>query len=197
MTSDVTRILSAIEGGDPKDADELLPLVYEESGNLAGRQISQERPGQTLQATALVHEAYVRLVEARDQNWNNRGHFFRAAAAAIRRIVVENAPRKKSVKGGGRYQRVDIDVDRANLPALTLPDESASEDILALNEALDRLRRKDPRSAELVKLRYFTGLSLNQAAEIEGISRRTATGWWKYARAWLYRELTGEYDSGL
>jgi len=191
--TDVTRILNAIEKGDLRATDELLPLVYEELRLLAAQKLSQETPGQTLQATALVHEAYLRLVEAKDQNWNSRGHFFKAAAEAMRRILVDNARRKKSLRAGGERQRIDI--EESALWALTLSDESSSEDLLALDEALEKLSKTDPRNAELVKLRYFTGLSLDQVAKIEGVSRRTATRWWTYARAWLHREIRGGGDS--
>lgn len=191
--ADVTRILNAIEQGDPRATEELLPLVYEELRLLAAQKMSQEPPGQTLQATALVHEAYLRLVEAKDQSWNSRGHFFKAAAEAMRRILVDNARRKKSLRAGGEHQQIDI--DQAGLWALTLSDESSSEDLLALDEALERLSEMDPRNAELVKLRYFAGLSLDQVAKIEGVSRRTATRWWTYARAWLHREINGGIDS--
>ncbi len=191
--TDVTRILNAIEQGDTGATEELLPLVYEELRLLAAHKMSQESPGQTLQATALVHEAYLRLVEAKDQSWNNRGHFFKAAAEAMRRILVENARRKKSLRAGGEHQR--INPNEADLWALTLSEKSSSEDLLALDEALERLSKTDPRNAELVKLRYFAGLSLDQVAKIEGISRRTATRWWAYARAWLHREISGERDS--
>jgi RNA polymerase sigma factor (TIGR02999 family) len=193
--TDVTRILNAIEQGDTRAADELLPLVYEELRLLAAQKMSQEKPGQTLQATALVHEAYIRLVEGEDQSWNSRGHFFKAAAEAMRRILVDNARRKKSLRAGGERQRIDI--DEAGLWALTTPDEYLSEDLLALDEALEKLSKIDPRNAELVKLRYFAGLSLDQVAKIEGVSRRTATRWWTYARAWLHREITDWGDSGL
>ncbi len=191
--TDVTRILNAIEKGDLRATDELLPLVYEELRLLAAQKLSQETPGQTLQATALVHEAYLRLVEAKDQNWNSRGHFFKAAAEAMRRILVDNARRKKSLRAGGERQRIDI--EESALWALTLSDESSSEDLLALDEALEKLSKTDPRNAELVKLRYFTGLSLDQVAKIEGVSRRTATRWWTYARAWLHREIRDGGDS--
>ena len=190
--TDVTRILNAIEQGDGKAADELLPLVYEELRILAAQKLSQEKPGQTLQATALVHEAYLRLVEAKDQSWNSRGHFFKAAAEAMRRILVDNARRKKSLRAGGEHQKVDI--DQAGLRVLASPDERSSEDLLALDEALEKLGKTDPRNAELVKLRYFAGLSLDQVAKIEGVSRRTATRWWTYARAWLHREISGGMD---
>ena len=192
---DVTRILNAIGQGDAKAADELLPLVYEELRLLAAQKMSQEPPGQTLQATALVHEAYIRLVEAKDQNWNSKGHFFKAAAEAMRRILVDNARRKKSLRAGGGRQQINI--DEAGLWALTLSDESTSEDLLALDEALEKFSKTDPRNAELVKLRYFAGHSLDQVAKIEGVSRRTATRWWTYARAWLNREITGGEESGL
>ena len=190
--TDVTRILSAIEQGDAKAADELLPLVYEELRRLAAHKMSHELPGQTLQATALVHEAYLRLVEAKDQNWNSRGHFFKAAAEAMRRILVDNARRKKSLRAGGEHRQIDI--DQAGLSALRLSDERSSDDLLAIDEALEKLSKTDPRNAELVKLRYFAGLSLGQVAKIEGVSRRTATRWWTYARAWLHREISGGRD---
>ena len=189
--TDVTRILNAIEQGDAGATEELLPLVYEELRILAAQTMSQEPPGQTLQATALVHEAYLRLVEAKDQNWNSRGHFFKAAAEAMRRILVDNARQKKSLRAGGEHQKIDID---QALLALNLPDERSSDDLLALDEALDKLSKTDPRNAELVKLRYFAGLSLDQVAKIEGVSRRTASRWWTYARAWLHREISGGRD---
>lgn len=189
--ADVTRILNAIEQGDSRATEELLPLIYEELRLLAAQKMAQEPPGQTLQATALVHEAYLRLVEAKDQNWNSRGHFFKAAAEAMRRILVDNARHKKSLRAGGEHQQVDI--DQAGPWALTL-DERSSEDLLALDEALEKLSKTDPRNAELVKLHYFAGLSLDQVAKIEGVSRRTATRWWTYARAWLHREISGGRD---
>jgi len=191
--SDVTRILNAIEGGDPKAADELLPLVYGELRALAAQKMAHEKPGQTLQATALVHEAYLRLVEGESRSWNSRGHFFRAAAEAMRRILIDNARRKKSLRAGGERRRIDN--RQADLWVLAPSDESSAEDLLALNEALEKLGKTDPRNAELVKLRYFAGLSLEQAAEILSVSRRTATRWWTYARAWLNREICGEGDS--
>ena len=190
--ADVTRILNALEKGDPQATEKLLPLVYQELRLLAAQKMSQESPGQTLQATALVHEAYIRLIEAKDQSWNSRGHFFKAAAEAMRRILIDNARRKKSLREGGDHQQIDI--DQANLKALVPSNENSSEDILALDEALEKLNKIDPRNAEFVKLRYFAGLSLNQVAEIEGISRRTATRWWNYARAWLHREISGNRD---
>ncbi|MHC4558938.1 MAG: ECF-type sigma factor [Planctomycetota bacterium] len=181
--SDVTRILNAIEQGDARATEKLLPLVYEELRRLASQKMSQEPPGQTLQATALVHEAYIRLVEAKDQSWNSRGHFFKAAAEAMRRILVENARRKKSLKHGGRFQRVDLDDVK-----VTVEDPSTS--LIVLDEALAKLAQKDRGLAELVKLRYFAGLTLEQVAKIQGISSRTARSYWAFARAWLHREIT-------
>ncbi len=181
--SDVTRILNAIEQGDARATEKLLPLVYEELRLLAAQKMSQELPGQTLQATALVHEAYIRLVEAKDQNWNSRGHFFRAAAEAMRRILVENARRKKSLKYGGDRQRIGL-----GEPNLAV--EGPSDDLLALDEALNRLSSAEPCVADLVKLRYFAGLTIDQVAEIQGISRRAAIDHWAYARSWLTREIT-------
>lgn len=186
--SDVTRILNAIEGGDTQAADKLLPLVYEELRLLAAQKMAQEKPGQTLQPTALVHEAYIRLVEAKDQGWNSRGHFFAAAAEAMRRILIENARRKKSLKYGGDRQRVDLDEAVMSI-------EVPSDDLLALNEALDKLAQKDEMKADLVKLRYSAGLTCEQASRILGISHSTADEHWAYARAWLKVELTARDDS--
>jgi RNA polymerase sigma factor (TIGR02999 family) len=185
--TDVTRILNAIERGDAKAADELLPLVYEELRLLAAQKLSHEKPGQTLQTTALVHEAYIRLVEGENQSWNSRGHFFMAAAEAMRRILIENARRKKSVKGGGDLHKIEL--SEANLTI-----ESPSDDLLALDEALNILSAEEPSIADLVKLRYFGGLTIDQVAEIQGISRRTAVDHWTYARSWLARQVkrTGE-----
>jgi RNA polymerase sigma factor (TIGR02999 family) len=180
--SDVTRILNAIERGDAGATDELLPLVYEELRVLAAQKLSHERPGQTLQATALVHEAYLRLVGDESQDWENRGHFFAAAAEAMRRILVEHARRKASAKHGGDRQRTELD-DLAR--SIVGP----SDDILALSEALDKLSAKDRVAAEIVKLHYFGGLTLEQVAAVQGISRRTAVTCLSYARAWLHREL--------
>jgi RNA polymerase sigma factor (TIGR02999 family) len=180
--SDVTRILDAIERGDARATDELLPLVYEELRLLAAQKLSQERPGQTLQATALVHEAYIRLVEGTEQNWSSKGHFFKAAAEAMRRILVENARRKKSRKRGGDGHRVE-------LSEVNLAVEGSSDDLLALDEALERLSTTEPSVADLVKLRYFAGLTIDQVAEIQGISRRSAVDHWAYARSWLAREI--------
>jgi RNA polymerase sigma factor (TIGR02999 family) len=181
--SDVTRILFAIEQGDARAVDKLLPVVYDELRLLAAQKLSQERPGQTLQATALVHEAYIRLVGAEDQNWNSRGHFFAAAAEAMRRILIENARRKQRCKHGGDRQRVGL--DDADIAI-----EEPSTNLIALDEALDKLAEEDRVVADLVKMRYFAGLTLGQAAEILGISRRTADRYWAYARAWLYQEIT-------
>jgi RNA polymerase sigma factor (TIGR02999 family) len=183
--TDVTRILNAIEQGDAKAVDELLPLVYEELRRLAAYKMSKESPGHTLQATALVHEAYIRLVEAKDQNWNSQGHFFRAAAEAMRRILVENARKKKSLKHGGNRQRIELSDS-----ILLSTQEICLDDFLTLNEALDKLSRQDPEAGDLVRLHYFAGLTLEQIATIQGISRRTAVKHLVYARSWLYRETT-------
>ena len=181
--SDVTRILSAIEQGDPHAAEQLLPLVYDELRKLATQKMVQENPGQTLQATALVHEAYVRLVDVdKAQKWNSRAHFFGAAAEAMRRILVENARRKGRQKRGGDWQRHDVQLKE---PILDDPDS----DILAIDEALTQLNQDHPENAELVRLRYFAGLTLDQAAVALGISSATADRRWKYARAWLARRL--------
>ena len=180
--TDVTRILNAIEQGTVTAAEELLPLVYEELRNLASRQMSRESPGQTLQATALVHEAYIRLVGAEAQNWKGRTHFFIAAAEAMRRILIENARRKQRLKRGGGQKKVDLEDAE---PAVAEP----AEDIVALNEALEKLALEDPTKANLVKLRYFAGLTVKQAAEILGISQATAERYWSYARVWLFYEI--------
>jgi len=180
--TDVTRILDAIEQGDAKATDELLPLVYEELRRLAGLKMSQEPPGQTLQATALVHEAYIRLVGAENQNWSSRGHFFAAAAEAMRRILIDNARRKQRRKRGGGRQRVELDDAEVAI-------EGSSTDIIALDEALAKLAEEDAIKADLVKLRYFAGLTIEQAAKILGISRATAERYWSYACAWLFHEI--------
>src|SRR5262245_58965786 len=182
--TEVTRILSTIEQGDPQAADRLLPLVYHELRQLAAEKLAQERPGQTLQATAVVHEAYLRLVDV-DQapHWDSRGHFFAAAAEAMRRILIDNARRKRRRKHGGDRQRVDLE------EACSLADDRAN-DLLALDEALAKLALEDPAKAELVKLRYFAGFSLDEAADLLGVSRATAKRHWAYARAWLYAALT-------
>jgi RNA polymerase sigma factor (TIGR02999 family) len=181
--SEVTRILSAIQEGDPDAAEQLLPLVYQELRRLAAQKLAQERPGQTLQATALVHEAYLRLVDAgKEQHWDGRRHFLAAAAEAMRRILVENARRKKRVRHGGGRHKVDLD-DRH------LAIEAPVDDLLALNEALDELAAANTQAAELVKLRYFAGMSTEQAGQVLGLSDRTAYRTWSFARAWLYRRL--------
>jgi len=182
--TDVTRILNAIEGGDTKAADELLPLVYEELRLLAARKMAQENPGQTLQATALVHEAYIRLVGEETQAWKSRRHFFRAAAEAMRRILIDNARRKKRLKRGGNRPKDELDeVD------LGRGSEPSTDDLIALDEALTKLSEEDEVKAELIKLRYFAGLSIAQTADILGISQRTVKRHWAYARAWLLSEI--------
>ena len=182
--TDVTRILTAIEQGDERATDELLPLVYEELRVLAAQKLSHERPGQTLQATALVHEAYLRLVGVADQNWQNQSHFFAAAAEAMRRILVDRARHKQSLKGGAGQKRVDLDC----APPLSDQDIYA-DDLLALDEALNRFAQKEKTKAELVRLRYFAGLTIEQAAGMLNISVATAKRYWIYARAWLNREI--------
>ncbi len=180
--SNVTRILIAIEQGDAKAADKLLPLVYEELRRLAAQKMSQEPPGQTLQATALVHEAYIRLVGDERPNWSGRTHFFAAAAEAMRRILIENARRKRRQRHGGGQRRVGID-------DACLAIEGPSTDLIALDEALVKLALEDPVKADLVKLRYFAGLTIEQAAKILQISRATADRYWSYARAFLFHEI--------
>jgi RNA polymerase sigma factor (TIGR02999 family) len=181
--SEFTEILHALEGGDPLAADRLLPIVYEELRKLAAAQLAQEQPGQTLQATALVHEAYLRLTAGSSpERWNSRGHFFAAAAVAIRRILIDNARRKRSEKHGG-------DLVRRQLPEDSLSIPEPREDLLALDEALTKFAAVHPQAAELVQLRYFGGLTLPEAAEALHISPRTAGRLWTYARAWLRREI--------
>jgi RNA polymerase sigma factor (TIGR02999 family) len=181
--SDVTSILGAIEGGDAHAAERLLPLVYDELRRLAAQRLAQERPGQTLEATALVHEAYLRLVGAEQaQQWNSRGHFFAAAAEAMRRILVDQARRKQADKHGGGRQRVEMPDD------LVAPD-SGLDDLVALDEALGKLEEHDPDAARLVKLRYFAGLGHQEAADVLGISRGAADRLWALARAWLFRRI--------
>jgi RNA polymerase sigma factor (TIGR02999 family) len=186
--NDVTRILSAIEQGDPRASEELLPLVYDELRRLAAQKLAREKPGQTLQATALVHDAYLRLVEGQGPgHWEGRGHFFAAAAEAMRRILVDAARRKRRPKHGGDRRRVDADeAGEAIAPPV--------EDLLALDDALSKLAVEDKVSADLVKLRYFAGLSLAEAAEALGLPTRTAGRRWAYARAWLGEELLGGSD---
>jgi RNA polymerase sigma factor (TIGR02999 family) len=183
---EITRVLNAIEQGEPDSAAQLLPLVYNELRKLAVQRMAQEKPGQTLQATALVHEAYLRLVDVEQaQRWNSRGHFFAAAAEAMRRILVENARRKDRWKHGGGRQRVDLD-------GLELAVELPVDDLPALDEALTRLAARDAQAARLVNLHCFAGLSIEQAAELLGLSARTAYRDWAFARAWLYRDIRGE-----
>jgi RNA polymerase sigma factor (TIGR02999 family) len=183
--SEVTRILDAIGRGEPHSAEQLLPLVYDELRKLAAEKLTHERPGQTLQATALVHEAYLRLVDvAAAQHWNSRGHFFAAAAEAMRRILVEDARRKRSLKRGGACQRVNLD------EAASYAQEPA-DDLLSLDDALNQLAGEVPKKADLVKLRYFGGLSVQEAADVLGISRATADRYWAYAKVWLYCALSG------
>jgi RNA polymerase sigma factor (TIGR02999 family) len=187
--SAVTQLLEAAAAGDPKAAADLLPLVYDELRRLAAQKMAQEAPGQTLQATALVHEAYLRLVDAdAAKHWDSRGHFFGAAAEAMRRILVEGARRRSSGKHGGQLRRLDFDeaLGQAVLPA---------DDLLALNDALDLLSREDPVKSELVKLRCFAGLSHQEAADVLGVSRATADRYWAYAKSWLYCTLY-EGDAG-
>ena len=179
----VTQILSRIEAGDPSAAEQLLPLLYDELRKLAADRLAQEKPGQTLQPTALVHEAYVRLVDGEpSQHWNSRGHFFGAAAEAMRRILVENARSRASLKRGGDYQRIDYP---------DLPDDSnnGQVDLEALDEALRKLELEHPEKAKVVKLRFFAGCTLEETAQILGISRATAQRHWVYARAWLYGKM--------
>ncbi len=180
--SDVTRILNAIERGDAKATDELLPLVYEELRILAAQKLSHESPGQTLQATALVHEAYLRLVGSEPQTWENHGHFFAAAAEAMRRILVENARRKGRQKRGGEHKRIE-------LHEVCLASDASPDGLIALDEALSRLAAKDPEGARLIELMSFGGLTLEQSAEVLGVSSRMAYRHWAFARAWLYATL--------
>ena len=188
--TDVTRALSAIEHGDPRAAEQLLPLVYDELRRLAARTLAREKPGQTLQATALVHEAYVRLVgggeaaAGRGPRWDGRGHFFAAAAEAMRRILIDRAREKRSRKRGGGRKKLDLD-------ALDLAARAAPDQLLALDEALARLAGEDPAAARLVELRYFAGLTVEEAGKALGVSTATAYRHWKYARAWLHSRLLG------
>jgi len=181
--SDVTRILTAIEQGDPNAVDQLLPLVYEELRSLAARKMSAELPGQTLQATALVHEAYIRLVDVeKAQHWDSRGHFFAAAAEAMRRILINRARDKNRLKHGGHLRRLDLD-------KIEIAADTADDELLAVDEALGRLAEENKTCAELVKMRFFSGLSLEDAAGALGISASTADRYWAYARAWLFEAL--------
>jgi len=188
VMSELTQILSAIEQGDQHAAEQLLPVVYDELRKLAAQKLAQEKPGQTLQATALVHEAYLRLVDTeQDQHWNSRGHFFAAAAEAMRRILVEQVRHKRSAKGGGQLQRVEL-----NDAQLAVP--SRDVDLIALDEALNKLAGQDRRKAELVKLRFFAGLTICQAADALGIAESTADADWAYAKSWLRVELADGSD---
>ena len=194
--SDVTQVLNTIEQGDPHAAQQLLPLVYDELRRLAAQRLAHEQPGQTLEATALVHEAYLRLVASGDPHapdaephWNSRGHFFAAAAQAMRRILLDNARRKQADKRGGARQRVSF--ERAERVASAPP-----EDLLALDDALERLRHHDPVAGQLVALRYFAGLSVEEAARALGLSRANAYRHWTFARAWLRCQLTGDDPAG-
>jgi RNA polymerase sigma factor (TIGR02999 family) len=180
--SELTRIPGGIKHGDPNAAEQLLPLVYDELRKLAAARLHALPPGQTLQPTALVHEAWLRLADGRASEWDNRGHFFAAAAESMRRILVDHARAKAAQKRGGSFQRVDLD-------QVTVATESDPEMVLALNEALDRYSRKDPMGAELIKLRFFAGLPHHEAAAALGISERTAKRTWAFARAWLYKEI--------
>jgi RNA polymerase sigma factor (TIGR02999 family) len=183
--TDVTRVLSSMERGDPAAAEQLLPLVYDELRKLAARNLGKEKPGQTLQATALVHEAYLRLVDgAPSAHWNSRGHFFAAAAEAMRRILVESARRKNRDKHGAGRERIDLD-------ELELPVALPHDDLVALDEALALLAQRDPQTAQLVKLHCFAGLTIEQSAECLNLSPRTAYRDWAYARTWLFRALQG------
>ena len=187
--SEVTRILSAIEQGDPSAAEQLLPLVYNELRQLAAQKLAHEKPGQTLQATALVHEAYLRLVDVDQvQQWNSRGHFFAAAAEAMRRILVDRAREKGRVKRGGKHKKLNID-------ALDLATTATPDQLLAVDEALAKLARDDAAAARLVELRYFAGLTVDEAGHALGISTATAYRHWNYARAWLHNELRDTSDS--
>ena len=182
--TDVTKILSQIESGDPIAAEQLLPLVYEELRKLAAANLIREKPGQTLQATALVHEAYLRLVDGNDaQHWNSRGHFFGAAAEAMRRILVDQARHKRSKRHGGDFQRIELTAVEPAAPANQV-------DLLALDEALDKLAARDPRAAELVKLRFFAGLTVPEAAKTLAVSVATAENDWAYAKSWLKLQLS-------
>lgn len=183
--SDVTQLLSRIESGDPTAADQLLPLVYEELRRLARARLAREKPGHTLLATELVHEAYLRLVDVRTlQHWDSRAHFFGAAAEAMRRILVEHARKKQSAKHGGGLERVELDTACAM-------EQRPGDDILALDEALTRFAAMDPKKAELVKLRFFAGMTIPEAADILQISHATAERYWTFARVWLFHELGG------
>lgn len=187
---DVTRILSQIENGDPTAADELLPLVYDELRMLAAAKLAREKPGQTLQATALVHDAYLRLVDVKQtQHWDSRGHFFAAAAVAMRRLLVERARRKRQLKRGGNLARIPLD-------QVELACEFADDELLALNDALSELERESPDKARVVALRFFVGMTHEEIAQALGVSTVTARRHWRYARAWLRREMQIDLPDG-
>jgi RNA polymerase sigma factor (TIGR02999 family) len=188
FVSDVTRVIEAIQHGDPKAAGELLPLVYEELRRLAAHKMANEAPGQTLQATALVHEAWLRLAGAQNVEWNGRAHFFAAAAEAMRRILIDNARRKQALRHGGQMARADV-------AAVELPSPMPDDELLALDEALGRLTAFDPRAADVVKLCFFVGMTQEEAAQELGISLRTAARLWSFARAFLYDQMKGEIGS--
>lgn len=179
---EITKFFRAVRKGEPRSTEDLIPLVYDELRRLAAYRLAQERPGQTLQATALVHETYLRLSSTEGDGWENQRHFFGAAGEAMRRILVENARKKARIKRGGNLERVDVD-------EASLAIEGPKEDVLALSEALQELAENDAQAAEVVKLRYFAGLTLEQTAEVLGVCRRTVDNIWAFARAWLYRAL--------
>ena len=185
MTADITHILNAIDAGDPRGAAELLPLVYQELRRLAANKMANESPGQTLQPTALVHEAWLKLVGNEQQTWQNRAHFFGAAAEAMRRILIDSARRKKALRHGGGQQRLDIH-------ELEIAAATADDQLLAVNEALDKLAAQDKEAADLVKLRYFVGMTIEEAAQALGIGEATAYRYWAYARAWLFKEIKSQ-----
>ena len=182
MVSDVTRLLNAIERGDPEAAGQLLPLVYEELRELAAARMAKERPGQTLQATALVHEAWLRLAGGRQQRWDNRRHFFAAAAEAMRRILVEKARRRQRARHGGGLERVSLD-------AVEILAAAREDQLLAVDEALAKLEREDAKKAEVVKLRYFVGMTTEETAETVGLSVATVERYWSFSKAWLFKEI--------
>jgi RNA polymerase sigma factor (TIGR02999 family) len=185
--NDVTHILDRVRDGDPKAADELLPLIYGELRKLAAAKMAKENPGQTLQPTALVHEAWLRLTGDQNQNWNGRAHFFGAAAEAMRRILIDSARRKQAQRHGGKLERIAVDHIELSIP-------EQSEDWIELDEALTKLESLDPQKAQFVKLRYFVGLSLEEAATTLGVSVPTASRWWSYARAWLAKEIESQQN---
>ena len=188
--NDITLTIKAIQEGDTSASEALLPLVYDELRKLAKFQLAGERQGQTLQATALVHEAYLKLTRNENQSWENRKHFFRSAAETMRRILIDQARKKKAIKHGGDLKRVDVQ-------EIDLPSQIQDDRLLDMNDALSRFETIDAAKAELVKLRYFTGLKINEAAKILEISVPTANRWWNYAKAWMYREMTeSDLDSG-